>query len=132
MRTDQDRTEARFNARFESVLRSRLAIKPKRLLDIRVCHRPSVSSAHQARENLLRAGIFFFRFGRARNEDASPAWSIARSFRGVRSIDRHLVNRRRDARMPVHIEMRVVGLAPRFEQCGAILDKRYAELMRPR
>ena len=66
---------------------------------------------------------------RMADEDAFAAGGVARAFRVERSHDGDGVKRRLDARVAVHIEVRLIGLALGFQKGGRLLQEGRGEFM---
>ena len=130
LRADQHGAQRHLDAASKSALRARLFIELQRHLQIGVGHRPPIGAAHQRRKDALRAAFFLARLRRLADEDAAAAGRVAGALRIVRTIDRDRIDRRLDARMPVHIEVRLVRLALGFEQREGFFGKAAADSVR--
>src|SRR5688572_18366939 len=73
--------------------------------------RPTICAPHQGRKNPFR--ICFLGLG---TKNPSPARRVARAFCVIWTVDGHLIHRWPEARMPMHIEMGIVRLAPGLQQ----------------
>src|SRR5207248_1307589 len=77
----------------------------------------------QGGQYLPGAAFFLTRVSRPADKNTAAAGRISRAFRLVRAVDGDGVYGRLQARMPIHIEVRLVGLALGFEQGRGLLRK---------
>ena len=132
LRIHQDRAQRHFDARFEIAFRARLAIELQR----RFADPSSSTGRRYARRirsaRICLAQLFFVRrpVGLA-DENPAAARRVAGPVGLERAGDRNLVDRRRDARMPVQVEVHLIRLPLGFQQRRRILQKRHAQLVRP-
>ena len=108
------RLQRTFGARREELLQKRQ--ERQQALDVRGAHRSPVGAAQERREDLLRAPVLLVCRLRLRDEYTATARRVARPPGLERAGDRHLINGRRQPRVAVHVEVRVVRLPQRFHQ----------------
>ena len=75
-------------------------------------------------------GLLFAWFLRLADEDPAAAGRVAVPLAAIGAGDRDLVERRRDAGVPVHVVVGLVRLALGLQQRGWVLQERHAELVR--
>ena len=117
-RTDEDRAEGRSNSRLKAAGFFGLVVKLQRLGPISGHHGPPVGSAHEGRHNALGTGSFFAGVLRIAHEEFPATGRFAGLLRRVGTGDRHLIDRRRESGMPVHVVPGLVGIALGFYQRG--------------
>ena len=119
--------------------------KRDRPAQVRVRHGSSVGALHQRAEDLSRRAIFFrarralrlvqtgpSRLAQGRAEQPAPARRISRRRRAVGADDGNRVDGGLDPRMPVEVEVGLVGLACSLLQERRLLQKRHAEVVHAR
>ena len=115
-RAHQHRGQGHLDPRVEVSGPPRVPEELHRLLEVLIGDGPPVGPAHQRGEDALGAAFFLIRLRRLAHEAAATARRVPGTLRRVRAGDRDLVDGRRDAGMPVHVEMRIVRLTFRLEQ----------------
>ena len=130
LRVHQHRAQGHLDPRVEVPLRAGLPVQLHRLPEVRVDDRPPVGPAHERAEDPPGTRFLFARFLRLADEDPAAAGRVAVALGVIRPGDRDLVDRRRDAGVPVHVVMGLVGLSLGLQQRGGILQERHAEIVR--
>ncbi len=92
--------------------------------------RPPVGPAHERGEDAPGTRFLLARCLRLADEDPAAAGRVSVSLGVIRPGDRDLVERRRDAGVPVHVVVGLVRLALGLQQRGGILQERHAEIVR--
>ena len=131
-RTDENRAEGRSDPRLKAAGFFGLVVKLQWLGPISGHHGPPVGSAHEGRHNALGTGSFFAGVLRIAHEEFPTTGRFTGFTRRVGTGDRHLIDRRRESGMPVHVVAGLVGIALGFYQRGRILYERHANLVEPR
>ena len=130
LRTHQYRGQGHFDPRLETLLRPSFQVQPERTLNVGTGHRTPIGSSYQRRKDLFGGAFFLARVRRPRHENPAPAGRLPGALRRIRTDDREGVDGRLDPRMPVEIEMCLVGLTSGFEQRRRIFQKCHTEHMR--
>src|SRR3569623_3508136 len=118
-----------FNSVFEAAVFLRGCGILERRLDIGFRHLPAPGAAGEGGDEAMRAAGFIGAFRRVADEDFGSALALAGPGWIVRAGDSDRVERRLDARVAIHIEVRLVGLAYCFEERGRLLDKVRRQIM---
>ena len=126
---DQDGTEGHLDTRFVAAFGARVAVELHGRLEIGLRYRPPVGTARQRGQNAFGARLFLAGVCGRAEQNTLAAWAVAGTLRVVGTDHRDGVDGRLDARVAVHIEMGLVGLALGLEQSGVLLRKRGGDLV---
>src|SRR5262245_29280533 len=126
----QERGQGHFDARVKVSIRPRFAVKLKRFLKVRIGNRPPIGPSHQGRKDVFGAAFFLARPRRTARKNPLAAGRVTRTLHFIRTDDRDRVDCRLESRMPVDIEVSLVGLARSFKERRRLFQKCHADGVR--